>query len=79
MAKTDDRVREIERVGGQHSISVASMALDDVLDVRRFNKDLIENKIGWVHMQVENRVANFGAGEIIKGFILLKINDFRIG
>ena len=72
-------MREIERVGGRNSISVASLALDDVLDVRRFDKNLIENKIGWVHMQVENRVANFGAGDIIKGFILLKINDFKIG
>ena len=72
-------MREIERVGGRNSISVASLALDDVLDVRRFDKKLIENKIGWVHMQVENRVANFGAGDIIKGFILLKINDFKIG
>ena len=72
-------MREIERVGGRNSISVASQALDDVLDVRRFDKKLIENKIGWVHMQVENRVANFGAGDIMKGFILLKINDFKIG
>ena len=74
-ANTGDRIREIERVGGRHSISVAGISLADGPVSNTEDLSIVKEEIGWVHVELNNKVAAYGAGELIEGVVLLRLKE----
>ena len=75
MANTNDRRREIERVGGRHCISIAGISLADGLVQATEDLSLSKETVGWVHVELNNKVAAYGAGDLIEGVVLLRLKE----
>ena len=64
-------------MGGRHSISVASISLADDGGPVRTSDDLsiAKDSIGWVHVELNNKVAAYGAGDLIEGVVLMRLKE----
>ena len=62
-------------MGGRHSISVAGLSLADGPVRTGEDLSIASEQIGWVHIELNNKVAAYGAGDLIEGVVLLRLKD----
>ena len=60
-------------MGGRHSISVAGISLADELVRAPDDLSLSKDTVGWVHIELNNKVAAYGAGDLIEGVVLMRL------
>ena len=74
-ARNEARAREVARVGGRHSISVAGISLADGPVKRSEDLSISKDSVGWVHIELNNKVAAYGAGDLIEGVVIMRLKE----
>ena len=80
-ARNAQRLKEIARLGGPHSISIASTSLADKVFLLPTAAGQDQQAIdgyhfNWVHIEIDDRNASHCAGQVLSGYVYL--NNFDV-